>query len=228
MATKDFSPSKTQTAQVALSSTETQQLAGLISNTREVMLKHTTQSAFNEGMPIQKALRAEGKQVRIMLLAELERLVRAVGATRTFQTQEDLQNAIDDVVEMFPSLKLEEILVAFKQIRQGKFELYSTFTTTSLLKCLHAYEMQNTVPLREQQHKVTKHKIETGALDVQRLIKDLRRDGKLKTPKKILDRFVPLPNNCTTYEEIEQWREKHLPQSGKTEATAKVNSSNND
>ena len=218
MATKVFSPSKTQTAQIALTSTEMQQLHGLISNTREVMLQHTTQSAFNDGMPIQKALRADGKNVRIMLLGELERLVRAVGATRTFQTQEDLQHAIDDVVEMYPSLKLEEILVAFKQIRQGKFELYSTFTTTSLLKCLGQYEMQNTVPLREQQHKIKKQNIETGAIDVQRLIKDLRRDGKLQTPKKILDRFVPVPNDCTTYEEIEKWRAQHWPQSTKDEA----------
>lgn len=96
----------------------------------------------------------DSAKTRLLLLAELERLVRSVNATRSFQSQEDLQDAVDDIIEIFPSLKVEEILVAFKMIRQGKFELFGNLTTNTLIKCLHKYELDHTIPLREQQHTV--------------------------------------------------------------------------
>lgn len=217
---KDYFPSKTTQGTFALTLTESKQLNGLISDPRAVMAQHNSETAFVVGMPIQKALKANGRDVRLLLLAELERLVRAVGATRTFQNQDDLQTAIDDIIELFPSLKLEEFLLAFKMIRQGRFQLYSTFTTTSLIQCLREYEMQNTVPMRERQHELNKRKVETASLDVQRLIKDLRRDGKLGNRRKTLDRFVPIPNELTTYDEIEKWRAQHMPQKETIEESA--------
>ena len=80
-------------------------------------------------------------KLRVLLLAELERLVRHVSATRTFQTQTYLQDAVDDICELFPSMKVEEILTAFKHIRQGRYQLYGNFTTNTLLDCIRKYEM---------------------------------------------------------------------------------------
>ncbi len=115
---------------------------------------HTCATAFEQGIVLQTANKLDATKTKLMLLAELERLVRAVNATRSFQSQEDLQDAIDDIIEIFSSLKVEEILVAFKMIRQGKFELFGNLTTNTLIKCLHKYELENTIPLREQQHTV--------------------------------------------------------------------------
>ena len=115
---------------------------------------HTCATAFEQGIVLQTANKLDATKTKLMLLAELERLVRAVNATRSFQSQEDLQDAIDDIIEIFSSLKVEEILVAFKMIRQGKFELFGKLTTNTLIKCLHKYELENTIPLREQQHTV--------------------------------------------------------------------------
>lgn len=123
-------------------------------NSRQIARVHTSSTAFEQGLVIQTANKLDGAKTRLLLLAELERLVRAVNATRSFQSQEDLQDAVDDIIEIFPSLKVEEILVAFKMIRQGKFELFGNLTTNTLIKCLHKYELDNTIPLREQQHTV--------------------------------------------------------------------------
>ena len=78
-------------------------------------------------------MRTAKKEVKMLLLAELERLTRHVNATRTFQTQTDLQDAVDDICELFPSLKVEEVLTAFKHIRQGRFQLLVTSLQTSCL-----------------------------------------------------------------------------------------------
>ncbi len=164
-------------------------------------------------MSLSKALKAEPAKVRLTMLAELERLVRHVNATRTFQTQTDLQDAVEDICELFPSLKLEEVLIAFKQIRQGRFDLYGNFTTNVLIDCIRNYEMQNTVAMREQEH-VDKKKqhVETAAIDWQRLKRDLDAEGLLKTPRKVLDRtFIPYPNDkadATTQEQHEQQGEE--------------------
>tara|TARA_R100001015_G_C4629754_1_gene190847 strand:+ start:1756 stop:2316 length:561 start_codon:yes stop_codon:yes gene_type:complete len=123
-------------------------------NSREIARVHTSASAFEQGLVLQTASKLDSGKTRLILIAELERLIRAVNATRSFQDQEDKQDAVDDIIEIFPSLKVEEILVAFKMIRQGKFELFGNLTTNTLIKCLHKYELDNTIPLREQQHTV--------------------------------------------------------------------------
>ena len=146
-------------------------------------------TAYSQGVTLCKALRERRPQVKVLLLAELERLTRHVNATRTFQTQTDLQDAVDD-------MKLEEVLLVFKHIRQGRYQLYGNFTTNVLLECMRQYEMDNTVTMREQEHAERKKTIETASLDVRRLIDDLNKDGKLRTSRKLLDRkYIPYPND---------------------------------
>ena len=62
-------------------------------------------------------------------------------------------DAVEDILEVFPSLKVEEVMLCFKYIRQGRYELYGSLNSSSLMKCLHAYELASTIPLREQKHK---------------------------------------------------------------------------
>ena len=123
-------------------------------NSRQIARVYNSDTAFKQGLVLQTATKIDSAATKLLLLAELERLVRAVNATRSFQSQDDLQDAVDDIIEIFPSLKVEEILVAFKLIRQGKFELFGNLTTNTLIKCLHKYELDNTIPLREQQHTI--------------------------------------------------------------------------
>jgi hypothetical protein len=184
----------------------------------------TVTQAYKRGFSLSKALKAEPAKVRLTMLAELERLVRHVNATRTFQTQTDLQDAVEDICELFPSMKLEEVLIAFKQIRQGRFDLYGNFTTNVLIDCIRNYEMQNTVTMREQEHvENKKQQVETAAIDWQRLKRDLDAEGLLKTPRKVLDRtFIPYPNDkedaATTEQHKQQGKEE-----GETQAQRESN-----
>jgi hypothetical protein len=167
----------------------------------------TPDVAYKEGFSMSLAQKTKPVELRVMLLTELERLTRHVNATRTFQTQTDLQDAVDDICELFPSLKVEEVLTAFKHIRQGRFQLFGNFTTNTMLDCIRQYEMQNTVSMREQEHKERKEVL-TASLDVKRLIADLDREGKLKTSRQILDRkYIPYPNDKTDYTETKEQKQ---------------------
>ena len=128
------------------------QLLGLIKNVSQVMRKHTPSTAFNNGIVLQSADRHEPGEIRMLLLAQLKKLVSGVNATRSFKTNEDYEDCVEDILEVFPSLKIEEILLCFKQIRQGKYDLYGTLCTGSIIKSIHAYELANTIPFRENYH----------------------------------------------------------------------------
>lgn len=148
------------------------QLSGLIANINEVARKHTPATAFNEGIVLQSANKHEPGEIRMLLLSQLQRLVSGVNATRSFKTKEDFQDCVEDILEVFPSLKIEEILICFKHIRQGKYDLYGTLCTGAIIKSLHAYELANTIPLREQKHEALEPYI-NGMIDWKQLSEPL-------------------------------------------------------
>lgn len=163
---KDYSLSKSKKQE--LQKLQKTQLDGLILAADSIARDLNPKDAFKKGLIIQSAKAVGLTPVRMLILSQLERLVRAVNATRSFQTESDLQDAVDDILEIFPSLKVEEILLCFKYIRQGKYELFGNLTTNTLIKCLHNYEIENTVPLREQQHREQKPYV-NGMIDWKRL-----------------------------------------------------------
>ena len=213
-------PSAKTSQKTDLSLTQSEHLSGLLSTPNERMFGMTPARAYNEGFSTCLANKTKPVELRVMLLAELERLTRHVNATRTFQTQTDLEEAVNDIIELFPSLKVEEILTAFKHIRQGRFPLFGNFTTNTMLDCIRKYEMEHTVTMREQEHKERKEVL-TASLDVKRLIADLDRDGKLKTSRQILDRkYIPYPNDKTDYAETQE--QKQHEEEASQEARAKT------
>lgn len=143
-------------------------MTGLIKAVDSVARNLTTKEAFTDGLLIQSANKVDGSSTRALLYSQIEKLVRSVNATRGFQTEGDIQDAVEDIIEIFPSLKMEEILLCFKYIRQGKYELYGNLTTNTLIKCLHNYEIEHTVSLREQQHREQQPYV-NGMIDWKRL-----------------------------------------------------------
>ena len=169
-------------SKIAQSSILKTQLNGLIKNVSQVMRKHTPSTAFNNGIVLQSADRHEPAEIRILLLAQLQRLVSGVNATRSFKTEDDYFDCVEDIIEVFPSLKIEEILLCLKEIRQGKHDLYGTLCTGAIMKSLHAYEESNTIPLREQKHKAQEPYI-NGMIDWKQLSEALTVDQ----PKRSLE-----------------------------------------
>tara|TARA_R100001443_G_scaffold18768_1_gene29906 strand:- start:531 stop:998 length:468 start_codon:yes stop_codon:yes gene_type:complete len=130
------------------------------------------EKAFKDGIVLQSADIHAAGDIRVFLLAQLKRLVNGVNATRTFKNDEDYHDCIEDIIEVFPSLKVEEVLICFKHIRQGKYDLYGTLCTGSIIKSLHAYEEKYTIPFREQKHEAYEPYI-NGMIDWQKIGENL-------------------------------------------------------
>lgn len=134
--------------------TPEQHLSGLASDPRAAIAGRTPLELFSTGLPLCQALKADGRATRVLLLAELARTWKAVkvGDAKTWDSQEALQDAVDDVLEIFPTLKVEEVLQALKDIRQGRAKLFGRLDTPTLLEVLRNYEDRHTTTFREQQH----------------------------------------------------------------------------
>mgnify|MGYP003678971262 FL=1 len=148
------------------------QLNGLITLGSDISRVHSAKTAFKEGLTLQTAKKLDKRAVSLLILTQLKRLVKAVNATRSFNDNEDMMDAVEDIIEVFPSLKVEEIMICFKYIRQGRYELYGSLNSSTLMKSLHAYEEANTIPLREQKHKALEPYI-NGMIDWKQLSEPL-------------------------------------------------------
>jgi hypothetical protein len=85
-------------------------------------------------------------------LALLWRSVR-VGDARTWADERDLQTVVEDIIDDFPSMKLEEIALCFKAIRKGEVNIYGRLDTPTLLTAIRDYEDKHTVTFRENHHR---------------------------------------------------------------------------
>lgn len=148
----------------AASWTPQQHLHGLSRDPRAALENQTPAELFEHGLPICQAIKADKVGTKVLLLAELTRLWRAVkvGDAKTWGDQESLQDAVDDIVELHSTMKVEEALACFKQIRQGRVKLYGRLDTPTLLEALRDYEDRHTTTYREAMHS-RPAKVETAA-----------------------------------------------------------------
>ncbi len=121
-------------------------------------------TAFREGLPICQAVKADMEQTRLFLFTQLFSLWRSVrvGDARTWADERDLQVVVEDIIDDFPSLKLEEIALCFKAIRKGEVNIYGRLDTPTLLSAIRDYEDKHTVTFRENHHRA---QVEARALE---------------------------------------------------------------
>ncbi len=112
-------------------------------------------TAFREGLPICQAVKADMEQTRLFLFTQLFSLWRSVrvGDARTWADERDLQVVVEDIIDDFPSMKLEEIALCFKAIRKGEVNIYGRLDTPTLLTAIRDYEDKHTVTYRENHHR---------------------------------------------------------------------------
>jgi hypothetical protein len=111
--------------------------------------------AFREGLPICQAVSVDMEQTRFFLFTQLFNLWRSVrvGDARTWDNEQDIQIVVEDIIDDFPSLKLEEIALCFKAIRKGEVNIYGRLDTPTLLSAIRDYEDKHTVTFRENHHR---------------------------------------------------------------------------
>lgn len=145
----------------------------------------TPELAFDHGLPITQALSEDRPKTKLLLFAELKRVWRSVriGDGKTWQTDEDLQDAVDDIVDICRTMKVEEVLYVFRSIRRGERKLYGRLDTPTLIEALRDHDTNVTSALRERAHS--------------------RRDQPVFLPKKLVDDIMQtLPERRPTFEEV--------------------------
>ena len=112
----------------------------------------TKVQAFREGTNIRKAIRLQGRYVRLYLLAELETCLKLVDASTTMQSQEEKLMAIDVLVEQFPAFTVEEFYLLFREVATGRWQLFNRLKLAELMQCARDWEEQRAVNILERQH----------------------------------------------------------------------------
>ena len=102
-------------------------------------------------MTLHTAVKHDRANTKLLLLAELKRVWRSVkiGNGKTWNSDEDLQDAIDDIVDIFRTMKVEEIMMCFKQIRRGEHKLFGRLDTPTVIEILRGYDADVSCAYRE-------------------------------------------------------------------------------
>lgn len=105
------------------------------------------------GLSVSRAKSEDATYLRALLGRELVQLMRAVKVNNTFASEEDIYTAVDDIIEEFKTLKVEEVIHVFAQIRRGKIEIYGRLDTPTICKALRDYDVNVACEFREKHYK---------------------------------------------------------------------------
>jgi len=105
------------------------------------------------GLSVSRAKSEDLTYLRALLGRELVQLMRAVKVNNTFSNEEDIYTAVDDIIEEFKTLKVEEVVHVFAQIRRGKIEIYGRLDTPTICKALRDYDVNVACEFREKHYK---------------------------------------------------------------------------
>jgi len=121
--------------------------------------------AWDHGTNITSAVKEHPKETRFWIYQEVVKLIKEIDANKTLSSDEEIEFCCRSIIEEHPTLKLDEIFVAFNMIRQGKFgKLYERLKAAEILDCLRRYESEIRSPILER--KVEERKKEQFTYDV--------------------------------------------------------------
>lgn len=103
----------------------------------------TREIAWTQGVNIRRANIMHPRELKTFLVIELGKLVKFIDAKKTIETDEDLIFTVESIIQDFPALKLEEIVLVFAEIKQGKWgKLYERLKTPEIMEIFRQYEGQ--------------------------------------------------------------------------------------
>lgn len=111
------------------------------------------EDAWARGLNLRKANIDHPRELKAFLVIELGKLVKFIDAKKTIETEEDLIFTVESIISDFPALKLEEIVIVFQEIKQGKWgKFYERLKTPEILEIFRTFEGQRG-ELLERLHK---------------------------------------------------------------------------
>ena len=108
--------------------------------------------AWTEGTNLRKAVRAFPEEVRAYVVKEVASLCKEMDMKKSIASDEEMQFVCRTIIEDFPAMKLEELRLAFDNIRKGRVDLYERLKGPEILKALYDYEGDVRAPLLEDLH----------------------------------------------------------------------------
>lgn len=140
-----------------------------------IFLNITPEIAWKKGTNIQTAYKHEPTATRAYLVMALGRLIEDVDANKTLRTDDELKFTCRAIMEEHPTMKVEEIALAFDYIRMGKFgKLYERLKTAEILEALRRYEGEiRTIYIESQIHNEQSFKNEINIMP-ENIVQDLR------------------------------------------------------
>jgi len=97
-------------------------------------------------------MKAFPEEVRAYVVKEVASLCKEMDMKKTIASDEEMNFVCRTIVEDFPALKIEELRLAFDNIRKGRVALYERLKGPEILKALYDYEGDVRAPLLEDLH----------------------------------------------------------------------------
>ena len=105
------------------------------------------------GISISRANKQDGAYLRALVSRELFALMRAVKVNKTFESEQDIYQCAEDIIDEFRSLNVEEVIHVFGQIRRGKIDLYGRLDTPTICAALREYDVNTACEFREKHYR---------------------------------------------------------------------------
>ena len=134
----------------------------------------TPQTAWFGGTNIRAAIKEAPEHTRAWLALEVTRLVRDIDAKKTISSNDEIEFVCREIIADHPTIKLEEIRLAFDRIRSGKFKIYERLKAAEMLGALRDYEGGPRAEVMERHHYSQNHNVNAlQFIDRQQVLKML-------------------------------------------------------
>lgn len=124
----------------------------------EVALK-TPAELFKQGTNMRSAKNTDFKALKFILIRELSDLLDFVDANKTLSTAEEIAFTVTAIIEDYPAMTVEEVILVFSRIKKGKYgKYYERFKTPEILEAIRLYESEDRAEMLEKHNQ--RHKLE--------------------------------------------------------------------
>lgn len=115
------------------------------------MALKTPVELFKEGTNMRAAKNTDFKALKFILIRELSDLLDFVDANKTLSTAEEIAFTVTAIIEDYPAMTVEEVILVFSRIKKGEYgKYYERFKTPEILEAIRLYESEDRAEMLEK------------------------------------------------------------------------------
>jgi superfamily II DNA or RNA helicase len=125
-------------------------LKSLLEDSSDIFLK-TPSELFKDGTNMRLAKNQDHTSLKIILIKELNDLLEFVDANKTLSTAEEVAFTVTAIIEDYPAMSIEEVILVFSRIKKGEYgKYYERFKTPEILEAIRLYESEDRAEMLEK------------------------------------------------------------------------------